>query len=111
MARVPIVWNSYRQSRNRSWGRPNRPRDGSLVLLAATFEPSVATGGSFSGVIIAPLMPLAPGTKLGPYEIGAPLGAGGTGEVYRAKDTRLDRSVAAITAVVFVSLPRRATDV
>jgi eukaryotic-like serine/threonine-protein kinase len=39
-------------------------------------------------------MPLAPGTKLGPYEIGVPLGAGGMGEVYRAKDTRLDRSVA-----------------
>src|SRR5215471_17150215 len=39
-------------------------------------------------------MPLAPGTKLGPYEIGVRLGAGGMGEVYRAKDTRLDRSVA-----------------
>lgn len=39
-------------------------------------------------------MTLTAGTKLGPYEIVGPLGAGGMGEVYRAKDTRLDRTVA-----------------
>ena len=39
-------------------------------------------------------MTLATGSKLGPYEIVGPLGAGGMGEVYRARDTRLDRTVA-----------------
>jgi Tol biopolymer transport system component/predicted Ser/Thr protein kinase len=39
-------------------------------------------------------MALTSGTKLGPYEVVSPLGAGGMGEVYRARDTRLDRTVA-----------------
>jgi serine/threonine protein kinase len=39
-------------------------------------------------------VPLSPATRLGPYEILSAIGAGGMGEVYRAKDTRLDRIVA-----------------
>src|SRR5215471_20300572 len=39
-------------------------------------------------------MPLPTGTRLGPYEIVAPIGAGGMGEVYRAHDSRLERQVA-----------------
>ncbi len=39
-------------------------------------------------------MSIEPGSQLGPYEILSPVGAGGMGEVYKAKDTRLDRAVA-----------------
>ena len=39
-------------------------------------------------------MPLTPGIRLGPYEVLAPIDAGGMGEVYKARDTRLDRAVA-----------------
>ena len=39
-------------------------------------------------------MPIQAGSRLGPYELTAPIGAGGMGEVWRGRDTRLDRSVA-----------------
>ena len=53
-------------------------------------------------------MPLAPGTRLGPYEVTAPIGAGGMGEVYRATDTTLGRDVALkILPTSFTSDPER----
>ena len=53
-------------------------------------------------------MPLAAGTRLGNYEIVSPLGAGGMGEVYRAKDTKLDREVAIkVLPAAFAQHPER----
>jgi dipeptidyl aminopeptidase/acylaminoacyl peptidase len=55
-------------------------------------------------------MPLSAGTRLGPYEILTPLGAGGMGEVYRARDTRLDRDVAIkVLPELFAIDPERLT--
>src|ERR671911_2368553 len=53
-------------------------------------------------------MALAIGARLGPYEIVAPLGAGGMGEVYRARDTKLNRDVAIkILPATFAADPDR----
>ena len=59
----------------------------SKSLAIRMFTPAAATR-------YHPRMPLATGTKLGPYEILEPIGAGGMGEVYKAHDGRLDRTVA-----------------
>jgi len=54
-------------------------------------------------------MSLAAGRRLGPYEIQSAIGAGGMGEVYKARDTRLDRSVASSVDFFLVPSTRSAT--
>jgi len=58
------------------------------------------------GAVAAPRIELKRGTRLGPYEIVSPLGAGGMGEVYRAKDSRLGREVAVKVLPAEVSADR-----
>src|SRR6476660_6351839 len=68
----------------RSWHRP-APANGGRLSICREEDPSLESHGP---------VPLASGTRLGPYEIVTPIGAGGMGEVYRARDLRLQRDVA-----------------
>ena len=49
-------------------------------------------------------MPIEPGRQLGPYQTDAPLGAGGMGEVYKARDTRLDRTDGELVIILMIAL-------
>src|SRR5262249_15800584 len=66
------------------------PADSSHAARAAAFLAQRDRAGYNN----SPPMPLSPGARLGPYEILDFIGAGGMGEVYRARDTRLNRTVA-----------------
>jgi eukaryotic-like serine/threonine-protein kinase len=82
----------YNHTRQESTGYGCRAGKSEIPLRITRFH------AEHSRVIIPTLyMPLAPGTKLGPYEIVSSLGVGGMGEVYRARDTRLNRTVAVKT--------------
>ena len=78
-----------------------------LVLSAGVARPGVEDIAR-SRIIQRNSLALASGTRLGPYQIVSALGAGGMGEVYRARDTKLARDVAIkVLPAVFVSDPER----
>jgi len=64
------------------------------VASGSLVGPSVSPGSVTASIATTDLMNIVRGSRLGPYEVEAPLGAGGMGEVWRARDTRLARPVA-----------------
>jgi serine/threonine-protein kinase len=69
----------------------NEQLRGEVESLIAAYEES---GPFLDRPVVQPVNAIGPGTRLGPYEVLERVGAGGMGEVYRARDTRLNRSVA-----------------
>ena len=68
--------------------------DPAIHAAARVLADDQRAGDSYQTDLLTVRMALSPGSRLGPYEISAQIGAGGMGEVYRARDTELGRDVA-----------------
>src|SRR4029077_1683197 len=76
--------------------------------VIAEFARLISSGRRLVGIITTNRLNLSPGTRLGSYEVTAQIGEGGMGQVYRARDTKLNRDVALkILPDAFVSDPDR----
>jgi hypothetical protein len=104
---TPEQWQKVDRVWHAVLARPELERDAALAELCAGDDGlrrevesllanlARASSAGFGGPLTEPEEArLTPGTRLGPYEITAAIGAGGMGEVYRARDTRLGRDVA-----------------